>query len=83
MKKEITAQTAKRLEPLVGQGRDPNRIPALLDTLRQVWLQEGTDLRLGQLLVSLNLEHGADSDLFNLEDEQLMKWLQERLGPDV
>lgn len=56
MLKDDTDQAVKRLErKFVGQERNPSRIPALLDTLRQVWLQEGSDLRLGQLLVGLRV----------------------------
>jgi hypothetical protein len=56
--------------------RDPNRIPALLSALEQVWRQH-PDLRLGQLVYILihNDEGVTPGRLFGVEDEELMKLL--------
>ena len=66
-----------------GGERDPDRIPKLLEAIRRVWIQEGTDLRLGQLLMNLSAEHGVGNDLFYVEDDQLINWLQERIEQGV
>lgn len=52
--------------------RDPNRIFGVLSELFLVW-KESPDLRLGQLLCNL-----AGSDLFYLEDENLIARMRER-----
>lgn len=61
-----------------GEARDPDRIPKLLEAIRRVWAQEGTDLRLGQLLMNLSAEHGVGNDLFYVEDDQLVEWLSDK-----
>ena len=53
--------------------RDPNRIPALLQELQQLW-QKHPDLRLGQLVANIV---GDDSQVFNCEDERFLKRLRE------
>jgi len=80
------ARAAKRVEGVFSGGeRDPDRIPKLLEAIRRVWVQEGTDLRLGQLLMNLSAEHGVGNDLFYVEDDQLVEWLsgkERALRPD-
>lgn len=61
-----------------GRKRDPDRIPKLLQAIRRVWVQEDSDLRLGQLLVNLSVEHGRSNDLFYVEDDELMEWLLDK-----
>lgn len=56
--------------------RDPNRIPAIIGLLREVW-QASPDMRLGQLLCnaySLATTFNS-SDLFYLDDEYLVDGL--------
>jgi hypothetical protein len=62
--------------------RDPDRIPAVLAALERRW-KEQPDLRLGQLLVALlrrqisNLSTAEEGRrLFNVEDSQLLEWLE-------
>ena len=73
------AKAAKRVEHIfAGERRNTDRIPVLLETIRRVWVQEGSDLRLGQLLVNLSVEHGRSNDLFYVEDDELMEWLLDK-----
>lgn len=75
---EDITQVLGRVEGIFsGKQRNPNRIPALLEVVRRVWMQSDTDIRLGQLLVNLSSAHGAGNDLFYVEDDQLMEWLLE------
>jgi hypothetical protein len=52
--------------------RDPNRIPGILKRIQVVW-EKYPDLRLGQMV--WNAAHPYDS--FNIEDEYLVKRLEE------
>lgn len=73
------ARAAKRVEGVFPGGeRDPDRISKLLEAIRRVWIQEGTDLRLCQLLANLSAEHGVGNDLFHVEDDQLVEWLSDK-----
>lgn len=55
--------------------RDPKRIDIVIEMLRAVWKQH-PDQRLGQLLV--NIDTRSDSpDLFMLEDDRLLKVLEQ------
>lgn len=51
--------------------RDPNRIPLMLDELREIW-EKQPDLRLGQLIEIVRMaanEHYCH--LFDVEDEKM------------
>ena len=52
--------------------RDPKRIPKVLAELQKLW-EQYPDLRLGQLLVNLPF----DGDPFFIEDDEMIKFLQE------
>lgn len=80
---DIAAGTAQAKDVFSGAKRNPDRIPKLLETIHRVWMQEGSDLRLGQLLVNLASEHGVSNDLFYVEDDQLMCWLLESQRQEV
>ena len=54
--------------------RDPTRIEAVLQTLRTVWLQE-PDLRLGQLVVIATRPEMPCLEVFNIEDDALLRGL--------
>lgn len=59
--------------------RDPDRIPAILQRIEQVW-ERYPDLRLGQLLI--NVFSGDRVALYSTEDEQLanqIEWFYEDL----
>ena len=53
--------------------RNPDRIPEVLDAVEERW-RESPDLRLGQLLWSI-----AGGDPFGMEDNELMRRLDEEL----
>lgn len=73
------ARAVRQVEGVISGGeRDPDRMPKLLEAIRRVWVQEGTDLRLGQLLMNLSAEHGVGNDLFYVEDDQLVEWLSDK-----
>lgn len=73
------ARAVRQVEGVFSGGaRDPDRIPKLLEAIRRVWAQEGTDLRLGQLLMNLSAEYGVGNDLFYVEDDQLVEWLSDK-----
>ncbi len=73
------ARAVRQVEGVFSGGaRDPDRIPKLLEAIRRVWAQEGTDLRLGQLLMNLSAEYGVGNDLFYVEDDQLVEWLLDK-----
>lgn len=57
--------------------RDPNRIPAIIGLLREVW-QASPDMRLGQLLCNAHSLATTfnSSDLFYLDDEYLVEGLK-------
>lgn len=54
--------------------RDRKRIGVILNKLGDLW-QKAPDWRLGQLMYNINRSNsrGSDSDIFNLEDEELEK----------
>ena len=54
--------------------RDKNRIPEVLDLIKNIW-DKNPDLRLMQLLGNL-FEHGYDP--YYIEDDELIKKLKER-----
>jgi predicted Zn-dependent protease with MMP-like domain len=61
-----------------GDGRDPDRIPRVLDAIEDYW-QEHPDLRLGQLLCILASDAGHDDgDPFHLEDSELERLLTQK-----
>ncbi len=54
--------------------RDPNRIPLVLDAIRQVW-ERHPDMRLGQLLTAawtFDRNDFSAVDLFYVEDDKLI-----------
>lgn len=54
--------------------RDPNRIPAIISLLSEVW-ENHPDLRLGQLIhIAANYGNGK-TDVFLIEDEQMQDGL--------
>ncbi len=55
--------------------RDPNRIDAAIERLRTVW-RKHPDIRLGQL-ISAAAKHGPDIPVHLIEDEPLLKALDE------
>lgn len=64
----------KIFQPLFsGKGRNPRRIPAVLEQVNRVW-EKYPDLRLGQLIANC-----AGNAMFGIEDEQLMEKLQKFL----
>jgi hypothetical protein len=54
--------------------RDPNRIPVVLDSLRQVW-ERHPDLRLGQLIVIATRPDEPCQEVFNIEETELLAGL--------
>lgn len=56
--------------------RNPKRIPKTLKEIERLWVQY-PDLRLGQLLINCYVN---DTDLYYIEDEQLIKKLYEVYG---
>jgi len=56
--------------------RDLNRIKPIIDTVTQVW-NKHPDLRLGQMLENLT---GYDEDLYYVEDDELLKRLNNLKG---
>ena len=62
------------------QGRDPARVPVVLGAIEKYWGQH-PELRLGQLLVNIAKNEYIDSfNVFNLEDDELMRRLIQKLG---
>lgn len=57
-----------------GTGRDKGRIPEVLSKIEKVWKQY-PDLRLGQLLLNVC----GSKDLFAIEDEDLLKCIEENI----
>ena len=55
--------------------RDPKRIPALIDRLKRFWL-DNPDLRLGQIMMIAGNEMEYGSDIWNIEDEELISALE-------
>lgn len=60
--------------------RDPNRIPVILEALREEW-EACPDMRLCQLISNITRGEGPVSivhrDLFNVEDTEFMRELHE------
>ena len=70
----------RKVKAMFNTPRDPKRIDPLLSEIRRVWVKN-PDLRLGQLLVNAKIFETEDSsehrgDLFNYEDDQLLKAIQ-------
>ncbi len=69
---DILAKTARRMGRLTfghpPGGRDPERIPVILEVLRDVWMKY-PDLRLGQMIVCACEHENPRQDTFNTEDE--------------
>lgn len=67
--------------------RDPARIAPTLETIRNIW-NTYPDLRLGQLILNLNLAleiNNPDtffSVLYQMEDDELVQALNEHYFPD-
>ena len=60
--------------------RNKDRIPVILKSLEQLWMKY-PDLRLGQLILNeFSLHNGIDSRIYYMEDEELIKSLEERYG---
>jgi len=55
--------------------RDPNRIDVIIAVLREVWKQSPQQ-RLGELLVNIDTR-SSTPDLFMLEDDRLLKILEQ------
>lgn len=62
--------------------RDPDRIPLVLEAIEREW-RRNPDLRLTQLIVNLlrmNTNTPTEEEgrrLFNVEDEVLLRWLED------
>jgi len=54
--------------------RDPNRIPEVLDLIKQLW-EKYPDWRLGQLIVNVS----DTNDVFYVEDDRVVKGLRNYL----
>lgn len=52
--------------------RNINRIAPFMDILTELWL-ENSDLRFGQLIHNIFYKLKEDSDIFNIEDSELLK----------
>lgn len=62
--------------------RDPNRIPEILETLRQVW-SKNPDLRLGQIIVIATRPTEVCREVFYIEDSDLVKGLASILSQET
>lgn len=58
--------------------RDPNRIPEMLQNLQRLW-EMCPDLRLGQLISNCQHYGNQNTDVFNIEDDDLMVGLAKLL----
>lgn len=54
--------------------RDPKRIPYVLADIQRIW-EDHPDLRLGQLLYAACYTFPSGPDLFNIEDDELVRKL--------
>ena len=54
--------------------RDPNRIPDVLEAIRLAW-EKYPDLRLGQLIVNAVRPKEPCSEIFSIEEPELIKGL--------
>ncbi len=61
--------------------RNPERIPAILHALQEVW-KKHPDWRLGQLLINVANRPEPCPRLFNLEDDLLLQLLLEMSKSD-
>ena len=59
--------------PLLSQPRDPDRIPEVLEAIKQLWEQH-PDWRLGQLIRNVA---PLGKDVFYVEDDVLLEGLQD------
>lgn len=57
--------------------RNPDRIPVILDELREFWNQH-PDWRLGQIVANLNYEATGTNDPFYIEDDVLLELLKNK-----
>jgi hypothetical protein len=57
--------------------KDPNRIKNILDKLKEIW-ERYPDLRFGQLIMNLF----KDYELFFMEDEELLKEIEDLIRLD-
>lgn len=58
--------------------RDPDRIPVILDELKEYWIQN-PDLRLGQIISNFGGYAGAGRDPSNVEDEDMLQVIRDEL----
>ncbi|MGV1000403.1 hypothetical protein ACTS9U_03085 [Empedobacter falsenii] len=56
--------------------RDPKRIKPLLERIEKIWI-ENLDYRLGQLIMVIARTGEHNPKLFNLEESELLKKLDE------
>ncbi len=56
--------------------RDPKRIKPLLEKIEKIWI-ENPDYRLGQLIMVIARTSEHNPKLFNLEESELLKKLEE------
>ncbi|MGV0940858.1 hypothetical protein [Empedobacter falsenii] len=56
--------------------RDPKRIKPLLERIEKIWI-ENPDYRLGQLIMVIARTGEHNPKLFNLEESELLKKLDE------
>jgi uncharacterized protein YihD (DUF1040 family) len=52
--------------------RDVNRIEPFMNILKELWL-ESPDLRFGQLIHDIAYKVRTDGDIFNVEDNKLLR----------
>ena len=58
--------------------RDLNRIKPFMEILTELWL-ESPDLRFGQLIHNIAYKVRKDGDIFNVEDDELLRELEVKL----
>ena len=56
--------------------RDPNRIPIIISKIEDVW-KSNPDFRLGQLICVFARPNQPCNDIFNIEEDDLMKGINE------
>ncbi len=56
--------------------RSPERIGQILQVLHEIW-EENPDLRLGQLIVNAARLTDPAADVFNIEDNALLKGMRD------
>jgi uncharacterized protein YihD (DUF1040 family) len=54
--------------------RNPNRIPEILEMIKNTWERGNTDLRFCQLLQ--NIIYDKKDNMFNIEDDELIEMLE-------